>query len=161
MAGAAALLTAPGLTTTLEAFFDRTPTWFLPPQNYSQWCSLRRLRACGVAEGALHWEDLPGAPRLAERMPQDAHGRIAPPAIEAACADADVAARLCASLRRVGDTPVDRVSAQSAFFASLGPSGLDDVASALRRFFASDEVRSRDSEARFQQPMPRSPAWTS
>jgi hypothetical protein len=160
MAGAAALLTAPGLTTTLEAFLDRTPTWFLPPQNYSQWCSLRRLRAYGVAGGALHWEDLPGAPQLAERMPTDEHARIAPPAIERACEDDAVAALLEAALRGVGDEPAARVAQQSAFFASLGPSGLEEVASALRQL-ASDEARDRDAGSPFQQPMPRSQAWTS
>jgi hypothetical protein len=160
MAGAGALLTAPGLTTTLEACLDRTPTWFLPPQNYSQWCSLHRLRACGLAEGALHWEDLPGAPQLRERMPQPQHAPIVAPAILRACADAGVAARLAASLRSVGDGAPERVARQSAFFASLGPSGLDDVAAVLRRL-ASDAARRREAALVCEPTSSRSPAWTS
>src|SRR4030095_3935098 len=64
---AALVLTAPGLTMTLECFQRGGRTFSLPPQNYSQWCILRALRDLGLAPAALHWEDLTPASRLADR----------------------------------------------------------------------------------------------
>ena len=132
MAGAAALVTAPGLTTTLEAFSDRTPTWFLPPQNYSQWCLLRRLREQRVADGALHWEDLPGTAHLPERMSPAQYATVSESILRATRQEG-VAERLRASLLEVGAGAAERARRQGAFFDSLGPCGLDEVAAALRR----------------------------
>ena len=158
-AGAAALLTAPGLTATLEAFCDRTPTWFLPPQNYSQWCSLRRLRARGVADGAFHWEDDLAAPRLPERLPAAAHASAAEP-IRRACEDPQAIARVAASLDGVGRESEARVACQSEFFRSLGPCGLDQIAASLRRLARGDS-REPALELPHPKPISRSQPWTS
>ncbi len=57
------VLTSPGLTGTLQAFRSRTPTIFLPPQNYSQWLILSLLREHGLAPFSFHWKDaLPSDP---------------------------------------------------------------------------------------------------
>jgi len=156
-AGAAALLTAPGLTATLEAFCDRTPTWFLPPQNYSQWCSLRRLRARGLADGAFHWEDEAAAPRLSERLPAAAHAAAAEP-IRRACEDPRVIARVAASLEGVGREGGERAARQAAFFRSLGPCGLDQIAVSLRRLARPDSCAAAPSP---RSPISRSQSWTS
>ena len=156
-AGAAALLTAPGLTATLEAFCDRTPTWFLPPQNYSQWCALRRLRARGLADGAFHWEDDAAAPRLPERLPAAAHALAAEP-IRRACEDPGAIARVAASLEGVGRGSGDRAARQAAFFRSLGPCGLDQIAVILRRLLRAESRRPGLSSPK---PISRSQPWTS
>jgi hypothetical protein len=158
-AGAAALLTAPGLTATLEAFCDRTPTWFLPPQNYSQWCTLRRLRALGLADGALHWEDDPAAPRLPERLPAAAHASAAGP-IRRACEDPQSIARVAASLEGVGREREERAARQVEFFRSLGPCGLDQIATTLRGLVRED---SHEPALELPNPKPisRSQPWTS
>ena len=160
MSGAAALLTAPGLTATLEAFHDRTPTWFLPPQNYSQWCTLRRLRGRGLADGALHWQDLPEAPQVPERLPSLRHAAVVSGPILRACQDAGVAERLVASLRSVGEQAPDRVGRQAAFFASLGPCGLDEIASGLRREVGHGAGR-RETENGSMKRMRGGQPWTS
>jgi hypothetical protein len=158
-AEAAALLTAPGLTATLEAFCDRTPTWFLPPQNYSQWCTLRRLRARGLADGACHWEDDPAMPRLPERMPAAAHASAAEP-IRRACEDPQAIDRVAASLAGVGRESGERAARQSVFFCSLGPCGLERIAASLRRLARGD---SREPAQGLPHPKPisRSQPWTS
>jgi hypothetical protein len=52
------ILTAPGLTATLQAFRSGIPTFFLPPQNYSQWLILSLLRQHGLAPRSFHWNDM-------------------------------------------------------------------------------------------------------
>lgn len=132
MAGAAAVLTAPGLTTTLEACSDGTPTWFLPPQNYSQWCILRRLREEGVAPGALHWEDLPGVPHLGERQRPADYDAPVSLTIGLLARDDRVVETLAQRLAGVGEGVQDLVARQTAFVASLGPGGIEEVVSVLR-----------------------------
>jgi hypothetical protein len=158
-AGAAALLTAPGLTATLEAFCDRTPTWFLPPQNYSQWCTLRRLRARGLADGAVHWEDDASAPRLPERLPAAAHAGAAAPILRA-CEDPGSISRVAVSLEGVGRDAEARTSGQAAFFHSLGACGLDQIATSLRRFLREGS-REPAVELPLRKPISRSQPWTS
>lgn len=130
-AAAAALLTAPGLTSTLEAFTDGTPAWFLPPQNYSQWCILRRLRAAGAAPGALHWEDLPGVGTVQEREEPSVYDAVVPATIDRLVHDDATVDRLARHLADVGERAGEVAAAQASFRGSLGPDGLDDVARLL------------------------------
>lgn len=51
------LLTTPGLTTSFEAFYYKTPVAFLPPENYSQCLNLRTFRENQIAEFSIHWDD--------------------------------------------------------------------------------------------------------
>ena len=137
MARAEAVLTAPGMTATLECFCDRTPTWFLPPQNYSQWCILRRLSAAGVADDALHWEDLDGVTRLEEGMRPAESDPVVRETVQRLTGDRSAAASLRQRLERVGEAPAGLVTAQRAFFASLGSGGVEAIASALRRLLTA------------------------
>lgn len=57
LAESALVLTSPGLTTTYEAFAYGIPVGFLPPQNFSQFIILTRLRAAGAAASSFHWTD--------------------------------------------------------------------------------------------------------
>jgi hypothetical protein len=138
LARAEAVLTAPGLTTTIECFQDGTPTWFLPPQNYSQWCILRHLRAAGVADGALHWEDLPEVPKLADRMAAEVRDPIVCTQIERLLSSSTARSRLRSQLAEVGEGSEVRVARQAGFSASLGPLGIEEIASTLRRIAATE-----------------------
>ena len=51
------LITSPGLTTTYEAFAYTVPVVFLPPQNFSQFLILKRLRTEDAAPYSFHWLD--------------------------------------------------------------------------------------------------------
>jgi hypothetical protein len=133
MLRAEAVLTAPGLTTTLQCFCDRTPTFFLPPQNYSQWCILRRLKAHRVADDALHWEELEGVPHLEEGVLPEDRDPIVCESIERLTGDAGAAELLRSRLARVGADPRATLEAQTGFFASLGPPGVEAIVSTLRR----------------------------
>jgi len=124
LAGAALVFTSPGVTTLLESFQCGVPTYLLPPQNYSQWCTLRMLRASGLAPHALHWEDLVGSPRLADRMPESERNPLVRAAIARFTADGTARSRLAACLDAAGTMDHAAVAAaQSRFFASLGPNG--------------------------------------
>jgi hypothetical protein len=126
------VLTAPGLTATLECFQVGVPTYFLPPQNYSQWWILKTLRARGLAPGSFHWEDLlPGSP-ITERMPEGVRGPLVRDAIRGLAGE-DRAAQmlregLTSALAGGGDKLALR---QRAFFDALGPNGAERIAEDL------------------------------
>jgi hypothetical protein len=122
------VLTSPGLTTALECFQARTPTYFLPPQNYSQWWILKKLRERGLAPGSFHWEDvLPDSP-IVEKMPEERRGPLVRdaiyPAIKDRRAEQLLKERLIAAL--AGD-PNELAGRQRAFFDSLGPVGTGQI----------------------------------
>jgi len=124
METAAVVLTAPGLTATLECFQARIPTWFLPPQNYSQWCILRALREAGVSGPAFHWQDLPGVEPVGDRLPRETRDPIVVDTITRKCADPDAGRLLSRTLSRVGADSARQTECQDGFFRSLGSSGL-------------------------------------
>jgi hypothetical protein len=142
LAAASVVLTAPGLTMTLESFQSGVPTYFLPPQNYSQWCVLRRLRAAGLAPHALHWEDLADSPRLRDRMPESERNPLVRAAIARYTADDAARDGFSACMDGIVASDHGRVAAaQTHFFESLGPNGaltiageiIDDLRSELDR----------------------------
>jgi hypothetical protein len=132
LAASESVVTVPGLTATLECFTDRTPVWFLPPQNFSQWCILKALRRAGAAEGALHWEDLGGTPRLDAPMESSESDPVVKPAIVRLLGDPDAFGALVHALGSVGADAATLVPRQRAFLESLGPSGIATVADGLR-----------------------------
>ena len=133
--GAEVLLTAPGLTSTLECFRSGRPTFFLPPQNYSQWLILNRLREAGLAPCSFHWQDhLPGgsfAPvwTMAERVP------IVRRAIGRVTADPAAQRDYLEGLKQILKVPkADLSHKQREFFDSLGPNGAVTIAEELTAF---------------------------
>jgi hypothetical protein len=132
MATAAVVLTAPGLTTTLECFRTGRPTLFLPPQNYSQWTILKALRGLGLAPHALHWEDLAERHGVTERKGEPERSAQVRAAIGrlAATLPAQEALSSCLSACLDGDLSV-LASRQHRFFLSLGPNGAPVIAAEL------------------------------
>ena len=126
------VLTAPGLTATLESFQRCKPTFFLPPQNYSQWCILRALRGAGLAPAALHWEDLPEVAPLAERLPEEVRNPLVRQALALGTADAAAAAAMQECCARISEMDWAELAAwQHAFYASLGDNGAKQIAADL------------------------------
>jgi hypothetical protein len=126
---AALVLTSPGLTMTLESFQRGAPTFFLPPQNYSQWCALRLLRRAGLAPHALHWEDLSPSLRLGDRMPESQRNPVVRAAIASFATDDEARARFADCLGELdrSDHAV-LVDEERKFLASLGPNGTLTIA---------------------------------
>jgi hypothetical protein len=52
------IISSPGLTTAFEAFDIKTPMFFLPPQNYSQYWNLDTFSKNKISADALNWDDL-------------------------------------------------------------------------------------------------------
>lgn len=126
---ASLVLTSPGLTMTLESFQRGSPTFFLPPQNYSQWCALRLLRGAGLAPHALHWEDLSSSLRLGDRMPEPQRNPIVRAAIASFARDDEARARFADCLGELDRSDhAALVDEQRKFFASLGPIGTLTIA---------------------------------
>lgn len=132
LGSASVILTAPGLTTSLECFQLGRPTFFLPPRNYSQWCTLKKLRARGLAPYALHWEDLGERFRLAQRMPEEVRN----PRVDAAITELaetraaqDAIGRLFAVAASGGHGAL--VRSQGKFLQSLGDDGAQAIAAHL------------------------------
>jgi hypothetical protein len=126
-------LTSPGLTTSLECFQIGVPTFFLPPQNFSQWLILKHFRTHGLAPFAFHWQDLPSQhAAVLERLPGDERTpRILEIIRKESCDPA--AGRLfreglSASLSHDNDALAE---AQRRFFASIGIDGVEQVANDL------------------------------
>jgi hypothetical protein len=65
------LITTPGLTMLLEAFALGVPALFLPPQNYSQYLILEKLREAGYPEPLLNWPGLVPGFRVAPDAPEE------------------------------------------------------------------------------------------
>jgi len=123
------VVTSPGLTACLECFQLGVPTFFLPPQNYSQWWILKKLRGRGLAPGSLHWEDMwPGCP-VVERMPEELRGALVGGAICRLTGDARAEQLLgegLAAFLSSNNSP-DVARRQRAFFEALGPNGTEQI----------------------------------
>jgi hypothetical protein len=132
MSQSAVVLTAPGLTTTLECFRQETPTFFLPPENYSQWCILRHLRQRGLAPCAFHWDDLCSPCEIGDRLCESERNRVVRPTIIRLTQDSGAKSQFQRRLRQISapDYPA-LVQRQSQFFQSLGVNGAKTIATNL------------------------------
>jgi len=131
-AGAAMVLTSPGLTTTLECFHMGVPVGYLPPQNYSQWCILRTLRRHHAAGHAFHWEDMGDEYRLDDRLDEPARDPLIRQAIDGLAVSARARDAYVAGLEHLAGSDLRALAAaQSAYFRSLGGDGTARVADDL------------------------------
>jgi len=136
---AACVLTSPGLTASLECFQFAVPTYFLPPQNYSQWRILNHLQDAGLAAGAFSWpqvmDDLPAFASAPEAGRTPIVRRII-----SELSTSRPATRIFAeSLQRWAATDQHELARrQREFFESLGPNGVDAIAGELLRAFGVD-----------------------
>ena len=136
LAGAAMVLTAPGLTATLECFQLAVPTFFLPPQYYSQWWSLHVLRRSGLAPASFHWQDRLAESPIIERMPEATRGPLLRGIIDRLVADETAQAAYVDCLGAAAATDRPALAArQRAFFDSLGPNGVETIARELTELY--------------------------
>jgi hypothetical protein len=136
-AGAAMVLSSPGLTTSLECFRMGVPVRYLPPQNYSQWCILRSLRRHGAADHAFHWEDMGEGYRLADRLDEPDRDPLIRRAIDGLSVLPRARSAYLAGLACMADgDPAAVAAAQAGYLRSLGGDGIgqvvDDLLSDLR-----------------------------
>jgi hypothetical protein len=132
MRSAGWVITSPGLTTCMECFQSGVPTFFLPPQNYSQWWILKKLRQVGLALGSFHWEDLLPDYPITERMPEARRGPLVRDAIQNLAVDPRAEHRLEMVLVAALESDSCALSTrQRAFFDSLGPVGTGQIAKEL------------------------------
>ncbi len=130
---AALVVSAPGLTTALECFQLGVPTFFLPPQNYSQWWILKTLRARDLAPCSFHWEDRPTEHPITERMPEATRVPLLRDLLTRSMADREVARGFDDAL--AGVPAVDRralASRQWSFFRSLGANATAAIAAEMQ-----------------------------
>jgi UDP:flavonoid glycosyltransferase YjiC (YdhE family) len=132
LAEAAVVLTTPGLTATLECFRLAVPTFFLPPQSYSQWWSLHVLRRSGLARASFHWQDRLVESPIVERMPEAIRGPLLRGIIDRLVADEAAQAAYVDCLGAASATDWPALAArQRVFFDSLGPNGVEPIAREL------------------------------
>ena len=134
--GAESVLTSPGLTTTLECFQLGVPTFFLPPQNYSQWRILKFLLGEGLAPEACDWSPvMPGIQNI-EEVPAKARTLMVRRILREG-------ATLSGSSRLLGESISEWLSrdrggiaeSQHDFFKSLGSNGIDSIVLHLLKAF--------------------------
>jgi hypothetical protein len=126
------VLTAPGLTATLECFQLGVPTFFLPPQNYSQWWILKKLRDRGLAPASFHWADFHPGCDVTERMSEEMRGPLVRNAIQRLSHDKTAQGQFIASLATAqGSDLADLARRQHAFFATLGSNGAVQIVDEL------------------------------
>lgn len=132
LGSATLVVTSPGLTTSLECFQLSTPTYFLPPQNSSQWWILDVFRRHELAPISLHWDDLEPRRALPRLLPQDVRETIVREIVGPLMTGSDVASRLARVLSRIAHTDHDAlVARQRRYFDSLGANGATVIAEAL------------------------------
>ena len=138
---AACVLTSPGLTATLECFQFGVPTYFLPPQNYSQWCILQQLQASSLASGSFTWSQIkPHFPAL-DSVPESARTDLVRQAITEVSANPHARTMFAASLQqRLLTDPGPLALRQREFFESLGPNGVETIARELIAIFGADRA---------------------
>ncbi len=130
---AALVLTAPGPTNVLECFHLRSPVCFLPPQNYSQWSTLRRLDQEGLAPWALNWDEACPELPMRERMPEVERKPVVQEALRRMTSDDAVQREFAARLGRLRQIDlVDLARRQTKYFRGLGPNGAQAIARQLR-----------------------------
>ncbi len=128
------VLTAPGLTATLECFQLGIPTFFLPPQNYSQWWILHKLRERGLAPASFHWQDLWPDCSVTERLAENVRGPLVRDAIAGIASDKRADRLFADRLAAVRSADFgDLANKQRAFFETLGTDGAAQIAADLRR----------------------------
>jgi hypothetical protein len=131
-AGAAMVLSSPGLTTSLECFRMGVPVRYLPPQNYSQWCILRSLRRHQAADHAFHWEDMGERYRLADRLDEPDRDPLIRRAIDGLSILPDArSAYLDGLARMAGGDPAAVAATQARYLQSLGGDGIGQVVDGL------------------------------
>jgi hypothetical protein len=129
---ASQVLTSPGLTATYECFQAGVPTYFLPPQNYSQWWILNHLREHNLASRSFHWSDLLHDHGIQPRMAVDERTQLVYGAIERISASSIAKHQLRKEIEMVmQDHDNNLVRRQRDFFASLGSPGTDSIAEEL------------------------------
>lgn len=131
-ASAAFVWTSPGLTASLECFQQGVPTFFLPPENYSQWCILRAFRKRGLAPSSFHWEDVLPGPRLRDRLPEAQRTPVVRRAIRELSAGDRAAEAFRRRLQESPDVSLPRLARlQGAYLRGLGPNGATVIARSL------------------------------
>ncbi len=135
---AAIVLTAPGLTSTLECFRSCATTFFLPPQNYSQWSVLRQLRQRSLAPLALDWHEICPSLKLRDRLTESERKPLVQAALKHMTETDDASRELAARLARIRLVECDHlVSEQGRFFRGLGRNGSVTIAIQLRSIAAA------------------------
>jgi hypothetical protein len=124
---AATVLTVPGMTTIMECFRQETLTFFLPPQNYSQWCTLRHLRLQGLAPYSFHWEELLSTSTVRDRLAESERNKVVVPCIIRLTQDARAKYKFKSSAQQMAlmltTECQDLLQKQKNFFARLGNNG--------------------------------------
>ncbi len=148
LAGAQIVLTAPGLTATLECFQLSQAVFFLPPQNYSQWWILKKLRLNGLAPAAFHWEDCLAARPVTERMTESDRVPLLRSLVGGLVRDAEARRALVSALDDYATC--DRTAlaaAQRRYFDSLGANGLDSIVGELAQILDRSAEEGREGAA--------------
>jgi len=132
------LLTSPGLTTTLEAFMAGVPTVFLPPQNYSQYWILKKLRQQELAPVSYHWDDLPMTLPVSERMERAAGIKLVLKGLEYFGNSQQAQHDFIRTYESVLDADLAKLrEAQHSFAASLGSNGVVTVVQQIKDLIGS------------------------
>ncbi|MBI2808912.1 MAG: hypothetical protein HYX68_28350 [Planctomycetes bacterium] len=128
MGQARCVLTSPGLTATLECFQLGVPTFFLPPQNFSQWWILATLRSRGLAPRSFHSDDVNPDLGIVEHMHEGGRLQRVREAIRQV-AQGDRGKRIFRdSVMGLAAENLDELTRrQMTFFDSLGPDGTAQV----------------------------------
>jgi hypothetical protein len=132
LGAATIVVTSPGLTTSLECFQLSTPTYFLPPQNSSQWWILDTFRRRRLAPISLHWADLQARRPVPKLAPQAIREAIVREIVSDLAPADEVAGRLSQVMSRIAHASHDELARrQHDYFESLGANGATMVARAL------------------------------
>ncbi|MEZ0255609.1 MAG: hypothetical protein ACAI37_10045 [Chthoniobacter sp.] len=140
-AAATTVFTAPGLTTALECFQFGMPTYFLPPQNYSQWRILRHLEESGLAAGSFTWSQVMNHFPALDTIPEPDRTPLLRQAIAEVSTAPHARDMFAASLQqRLATDGTTLAARQHAFFQSLGPNGAETIAGELIGLFGGERA---------------------
>jgi hypothetical protein len=141
LAGAALLLSAPGLNAIFEALHAGVPFVFLPPQNASQVLQLERYQAAGLVAPGLNLPDIVPALDLPERIGDEgAYTDRVLDALRTVISSEErmrlVMLHIAAQIHDLGF----RATARHGFWSSLGLPGGAIIADDIHRFWAEHAI---------------------
>ena len=132
------LISSPGGQTSMEAFASRTPTFFLPPNNDTQYLWLKSFKSHHAAQESIHWEHFYKPLNIFNSSPKTTISKLFQ-YLDNFSQDQDKQAQITDAINRfikISSTQKKQVRAQDKYFQSLGGNGLSKATAVIEKIIA-------------------------
>ena len=143
LASSKMLLTSPGLTTSFEAFSFEIPTFFLPPQNYSQYWNLSKFNKHGLVFKDTNWSSIFPDLKILQNEPEEDGVKKVLEAIHRFDNNQLAQKKISDSLAQILEVKESQKRAiqskQKKYFEYIGGNGTKKISGTLKKFLGENE----------------------